>query len=89
MLNALPAELLLCAPRVPTCRGASAAAIVYDITVQESFEKAKYWVKELQKNSTGEISAVPSHHLPPRGHPNLLALSYWRVIGTSELAPSC
>mmetsp|Transcript_34280 Transcript_34280/g.85815 ORF Transcript_34280/g.85815 Transcript_34280/m.85815 type:complete len:230 (+) Transcript_34280:336-1025(+) len=39
-------------------RGASAAAIVYDITVQESFEKAKYWVKELQKNSTGEIIII-------------------------------
>jgi len=31
-------------------RGASAAAVVYDITCQESFDKAKHWVKELQKN---------------------------------------
>lgn len=33
-------------------RGAHAAAVVYDITSPESFEKAKYWIGELQKNET-------------------------------------
>lgn len=36
-------------------RGASVAVIVYDITSTESFEKAQYWVKELQKHGTPEI----------------------------------
>ncbi|XAR72132.1 hypothetical protein NMG60_11018660 [Bertholletia excelsa] len=31
-------------------RGAAVAVIVYDITSSESFAKAQYWVKELQKN---------------------------------------
>ncbi|KAI4302317.1 hypothetical protein MLD38_038078 [Melastoma candidum] len=31
-------------------RGAAVAVIVYDITSQESFHKAQYWVKELQKH---------------------------------------
>ena len=39
-------------------RGASAAAIVYDITSKESFAKAKYWVKELQKNASQEIVII-------------------------------
>lgn len=33
-------------------RGAHAAAVVYDITSPESFEKAKYWIGELQKNES-------------------------------------
>ena len=40
---------------VDTCRGASAAAVVYDITNAESFQKAKHWVSELQKNASGNI----------------------------------
>lgn len=36
-------------------RGASAAAVVYDITSGESFQKAKHWVSELQKNASGNI----------------------------------
>jgi hypothetical protein len=28
---------------------------VYDITSPESFEKAKYWISELQKNASGSI----------------------------------
>lgn len=36
-------------------RGAHAAAIVYDITSMETFEKAKYWISELQKNASGGI----------------------------------
>ena len=39
-------------------RGASAAAIVYDITSKDSFAKAKYWVKELQKNASEDIVIV-------------------------------
>jgi hypothetical protein len=37
------------------CRGAHAAAVVYDVTSPESFEKAKYWISELQKNASGSI----------------------------------
>eukprot|EP00998_Keelungia_sp_KM082_P008152 NODE_4338_length_792_cov_68.571429_g4315_i0.p1 GENE.NODE_4338_length_792_cov_68.571429_g4315_i0~~NODE_4338_length_792_cov_68.571429_g4315_i0.p1 ORF type:complete len:152 (-),score=26.14 NODE_4338_length_792_cov_68.571429_g4315_i0:47-502(-) len=36
-------------------RGAAAALVVYDITSADSFERAKYWVKELNINSNGEI----------------------------------
>lgn len=39
-------------------RGASAAAVVYDITTKDSFEKAKYWVKELQKNASDNIVII-------------------------------
>ncbi|WIA32527.1 hypothetical protein OEZ86_003340 [Tetradesmus obliquus] len=39
-------------------RGAHAAAVVYDITSPESFEKAKYWISELQKNASGSIVMV-------------------------------
>ena len=39
-------------------RGASAAAIVYDITSKDSFAKAKYWVKELQKNASQDIVII-------------------------------
>ena len=43
-------------------RGAHAAAIVYDITSAESFAKAKYWIKELQKNAAGSTGgrALPA-----------------------------
>ncbi len=43
-------------------RGASAAAVVYDVTNPESFSKAKYWVSELQKNASGDIGARPFSH---------------------------
>lgn len=36
-------------------RGASAAVVVYDITSQETFQKAQYWVKELQKFGSPNI----------------------------------
>eukprot|EP01114_Cavostelium_apophysatum_P003638 TRINITY_DN1369_c0_g1_i1.p1 TRINITY_DN1369_c0_g1~~TRINITY_DN1369_c0_g1_i1.p1 ORF type:complete len:209 (-),score=39.47 TRINITY_DN1369_c0_g1_i1:59-685(-) len=36
-------------------RGAQAAIIVYDITSSESFEKAKNWVKELQRQGNPNI----------------------------------
>ena len=36
-------------------RGASAAAVVYDITSPESFQRAKFWVKELQKHASPGI----------------------------------
>lgn len=39
-------------------RGASAATVVYDITNAESFQKAKQWVSELQKNASGAIGEL-------------------------------
>ncbi|CAA7399045.1 unnamed protein product [Spirodela intermedia] len=36
-------------------RGAAAAVVVYDITSPESFQKAQYWVKELQKHGSPDI----------------------------------
>ncbi|KAJ8427735.1 hypothetical protein Cgig2_021062 [Carnegiea gigantea] len=36
-------------------RGAAVAVIVYDITSPESFAKAQYWVKELQKHGSPDI----------------------------------
>jgi len=36
-------------------RGAQAAIVVYDITNQESFAKAKNWVKELQRQASPTI----------------------------------
>ena len=43
-------------------RGASAAAVVYDVTSVESFKKAKHWVTELQRNASGKIG-VPFESL--------------------------
>lgn len=39
-------------------RGAQAAVVVYDITNQNSFERAKSWVNELQEkaNTSGVIA---------------------------------
>ncbi|KAL0047298.1 hypothetical protein WJX82_000152 [Trebouxia sp. C0006] len=39
-------------------RGASAAAVVYDITNDDTFAKAKHWVSELQKNAGGNLVVV-------------------------------
>ncbi|XP_027160391.1 ras-related protein RABF1 [Coffea eugenioides] len=40
-------------------RGAAVAVVVYDITSPETFAKAQYWVKELQKHgSPGMIMAL-------------------------------
>ncbi|MQM08617.1 hypothetical protein Taro_041477, partial [Colocasia esculenta] len=36
-------------------RGAAVAVVVYDITSPESFNKAQYWVKELQKHASPDI----------------------------------
>jgi small GTP-binding protein len=36
-------------------RGAQAAIVVYDITAKESFERAKIWVKELQRQGSPNI----------------------------------
>ncbi|KAL0382686.1 UNVERIFIED_CONTAM: Ras-related protein RA [Sesamum calycinum] len=36
-------------------RGAAVAVVVYDITSPESFSKAQYWVKELQKHGSPDI----------------------------------
>ena len=39
-------------------RGASAAAVVYDITNDDTFAKAKHWVSELQKNAGGNLGMM-------------------------------
>jgi GTPase SAR1 family protein len=44
-------------------RGASAAAVVYDITSADSFHKAKHWVSELQKNASGNIGLAPKRSM--------------------------
>lgn len=36
-------------------RGAAVAVIVYDLTSPETFTKAQYWVKELQKHGSPDI----------------------------------
>lgn len=36
-------------------RGAACAVVAYDITSPESFTKAQYWVKELQKHGSPDI----------------------------------
>ncbi|GKE35555.1 Ras-related protein RabF1, partial [Tanacetum coccineum] len=36
-------------------RGAAVGVIVYDITNPDSFHKAQYWVKELQKHGSPDI----------------------------------
>ncbi|KAK1260644.1 Ras-related protein RABF1 [Acorus gramineus] len=36
-------------------RGAAVAVVVYDITSPESFSKAQFWVKELQKHGSPDI----------------------------------
>ena len=43
-------------------RGASAACVAYDITNAESFQKAKHWVSELQKNASGAIGERCLHN---------------------------
>lgn len=37
---------------LPYCRGAAAAIIVYDITSTDSFNRAKAWVRELQRQGS-------------------------------------
>ena len=37
------------------CRGAQAAIVVYDITNPDTFERAKTWVKELQRQARADI----------------------------------
>ena len=39
-------------------RGASAAAVVYDITNRDTLVKAKHWVGELQKNAGGNMGEL-------------------------------
>ena len=36
-------------------RGAQAAIVVYDVTKEESFERAVNWVKELQRQASSQI----------------------------------
>ncbi|TXG49046.1 hypothetical protein EZV62_024921 [Acer yangbiense] len=44
-------------------RGAAVAVIVYDITSPESFTKAQYWVKELQKHGSHEADLQDSQEV--------------------------
>eukprot|EP00123_Amoebidium_parasiticum_P000349 comp10832_c0_seq1/m.5459 comp10832_c0_seq1/g.5459 ORF comp10832_c0_seq1/g.5459 comp10832_c0_seq1/m.5459 type:complete len:203 (-) comp10832_c0_seq1:775-1383(-) len=54
-------------------RGAQAAIVVYDVTNQESFERAKQWVSELQRQAApniiialaGNKTDLPSHAVDP------------------------
>jgi Ras-related protein Rab-5C len=39
-------------------RGAAAALVVYDITAPESFERARFWIKELMNNSPDTLIAL-------------------------------
>jgi GTPase SAR1 family protein len=39
-------------------RGAQAAVVVYDLTNLQSFERAKNWVKELQRQPSSATSLV-------------------------------
>lgn len=39
-------------------RGAHAAAIVYDVTCAATFDKAKYWARELLKNASESLVVV-------------------------------
>lgn len=39
-------------------RGAAAALVVYEITSYDSFERAKYWIRELQANSPETVIAL-------------------------------
>ncbi|KAK0593072.1 hypothetical protein LWI29_030311 [Acer saccharum] len=45
-------------------RGAAVAVIVYDIKSPESFTKAQYWVKELQKHGSPEADLQDSQEVP-------------------------
>lgn len=45
-------SVLLSYPSLHRCH---AAAIVYSVDSKESFEKARYWVDQLQKNASGSI----------------------------------
>ena len=39
-------------------RGAAAALVVYDITLMESFDRARFWIRELRANSPDTIIAL-------------------------------
>jgi small GTP-binding protein len=57
-------------------RGAQAAIVVYDITNQDTFERAKNWVKELQRQATpGIVIALAG---------NKLDLNTMRSVQTDE-----
>jgi hypothetical protein len=54
----------------------SAAIVVYDITSHESFERAKQWIKELQRNGNADIVIALSG--------NKLDLADKRAVQTQE-----
>ncbi len=57
-------------------RNAAVAVIVYDITSANSFARAKFWIKELQKNGPQKCSIVLAG--------NKLDLADRRVVDTEE-----
>lgn len=57
-------------------RGAQAAIIVYDITSADSFDRAKTWVKELQKQGNPNIVIALAG--------NKVDLSQYRKVSTEE-----
>ncbi|CAN1258233.1 Ras-related protein RABF1 [Linum perenne] len=75
-------------------RGAAVAVIVYDITSPESFKKAQYWVKELQKHGSPDIvlalvgnkadlhenREVPTQVSRPFNHQTIIKLSRFRFF---------
>lgn len=61
-------------------RGAHAAAVVYDVTSPESFEKAKYWIGELQKNESSRPGGCASSVCPLCVLCALCALWWLRIV---------
>ena len=56
-------------------RGAAAALVVYDITSVESFDRAKYWVRELMNNSPDTVITLVG---------NKADLEHQRCVSTEE-----
>ena len=50
-------------------RGAAAAIVVYDITNRDTFQRAKQWVKELQRQGNPNIVRAARRHAPRRSSP--------------------
>ena len=50
-------------------RGAAAAIVVYDITNRDTFQRAKQWVKELQRQGNPNIVRAARRHAPRRASP--------------------
>ena len=60
-------------------RGAAAAIVVYDITNRDTFQRAKQWVKELQRQGNPNI-VRRSHVLPVARGPRLIIVAPGRSL---------